>query len=67
MNFSDDECYCLLLACDLFCEEYSPATHGELNHLEKAKAVRDRLRTWHNEQRSKFGHSPCYPMIGGSP
>jgi hypothetical protein len=62
MTFDKDECYDLLLAMDLFCEEYCPATAGESQHLDHAIKTRDRLRAWHNEARAELGNPPCYPV-----
>ena len=61
MTFDDNECYCLLLAADLFCDEYAPATAGESAVLDKATRVRDRLRGWHNDLRKQSGVPLCCP------
>lgn len=62
LSFDDDECYCLLLALNSFCEEYvmTVATAGEANHLKKTEAVRDRMREWYDARRIENGHRPLY-------
>ncbi len=60
MTFDDGECYCLMLAVELFCDEYRPATAGEDAHLRNTEAVQQRLHDWYDDRRIAAGVTPVY-------
>jgi hypothetical protein len=60
LTFDDDECYCLLLAMNAYLEDYTPATHGELAHMENCQAVEYRLMELYDAGRREHGHRELY-------